>query len=180
MTTGTTAVSHPAQSPLRRAVRVYEYVLRMLVLFLSVIAGLGVLGMMVVTCADVVLRALGTPFVGAYDIVRLAGAVTIACALPYTTAVKGHVAIEYFFLKLSRRGRVVVDTIARSIAMALFGFLTWQSLVYGASLRRSGEVSLTLQLPVFWVPYVIAFACGVTLLVILHNLLHPGREMIKP
>lgn len=180
MTTDTRAVSHPAQSPLWCAVRVYERALRALVLLLSVIASMGVLAMMAVTCADVVLRALGSPFVGAYDIVRLAGAVTIACALPYTTAVKGHVAIEYFFLMLSRRGRVVVDTIARSLAMTLFGFLTWQSVVYGASLRRSGEVSLTLQLPVFWVPYVVAFACGVTLLVILHNMLHPGREMIKP
>ncbi|MBN2307412.1 MAG: TRAP transporter small permease, partial [Candidatus Hydrogenedentes bacterium] len=99
---------------------------------------------------------------------------------PYTTAVKGHVAIEYFFLKLSRRGRIIVDTVCRSIGIVLFSFLTWKSVHYGSALKASGQVTPTLQVPVFWVPYVIALSCGVVVLVILHNLLHPGKEMIKP
>ena len=53
--------------------------------------------MMLVTCVDIVLRKLGHPFPGAYDITKMAAAVTISCALPYTTAVKGHVAVEFFF-----------------------------------------------------------------------------------
>jgi len=164
----------------KRALTVYRKVVRALVFVLSVFAGLGVLTMMLVTCLDVILRIFGSPLVGAYDIVKIAGAVTIACALPYTTAVKGHVAIEYFFQKLSRPGRIVVDTLARTLAMALFCLLSWQSVLYGAALKRSGQVTLTLQVPVYWVPYVIAVSCGVVVLVILHNLLNPGREMIKP
>jgi hypothetical protein len=39
---------------------------------------------------------------------------------------------------------------------------------------------MTLQIPTFWVSYVIAASAGVVVLVILYNLLHPGREMIKP
>jgi TRAP-type C4-dicarboxylate transport system permease small subunit len=164
----------------KRLLDAYTAGVRGLVYVLAAAAGLGILAMMGVTCVDVVLRAIGSPLTGAYDIVKLAGALTIACALPYTTAVKGHVAIEYFFHKLSWRGRVVVDTLARLLGMALFSVLAWQSVRYGASLQRSGQVTLTLQLPVYWVPYVVAFSCGVVVLVILHNLLHPGREMIKP
>jgi TRAP-type C4-dicarboxylate transport system permease small subunit len=110
----------------------------------------------------------------------LASAVTIACALPYTTAVKGHVAIEYFFQKLGRRGRIIVDSAARTLAMTLFVLLSVQCIRYGNSVRASGEGSLTLQIPVFWVPYLIGLCCALTVLVILYNLTHPGREMIKP
>lgn len=156
--------------------------LRALVLFLAVISGLCVLAIMLVTCADVILRLkwVNRPFMGAYDIVKIAGALTLATALPYTTAVKGHVAIEYFFHKLNRRGRVVLDSIIRLLGMALFGFLAWRSVLYGLDFRRTGQVSQTLQLPVFWVPYVIAFCCAIVVLVIAYNLVHPGREMIKP
>ncbi len=156
--------------------------LRALVLFLAVISGLCVLAIMLVTCADVILRLrwVNRPFVGAYDIVKIAGALTLATSLPYTTAVKGHVAIEYFFHKFNRCGRVVLDSIIRLMGMALFGFLAWRSVLYGLDFRRTGQVSQTLQLPVFWVPYAIGFCCTIVVLVIGYNLLHPGREMIKP
>lgn len=72
---------------------------------MTAISVIGLLTMMVVTCLDVVLRVCGVPVKGAYDVVRVAGAVTIACALPMTTAMKGHVAIEYFFQRLNRRWR---------------------------------------------------------------------------
>ena len=73
-------------------------------------AGLGLVMMMVVTCVDVVLRKLGHPLPGAYDLVKVAAGLTIACALPYTTAIKGHVAVEYFHHRLGRRGRTVAAT----------------------------------------------------------------------
>ncbi len=159
---------------------VYSAVVKALVYSLAAVAGTGIVAMMLVTCVDVIGRIFRSPLVGAFDIVRIAGAVTIACALPYTTAVKGHVAVEYFFLKLPRPGRVVVDTLARLASMTLFVFLCRRSIIYGDSLRRSGEVTATLQIPVFWLPYLIALSSAVVVLVIFHNLLHPGKEMIKP
>ena len=161
---------------------VYTRILRLIVYILVVLAGLGVLTMMAVTCIDVILRLpwINRSLLGAYDIVKIIGATTLAATLPYTTAVKGHVAIEYFFHKLNRRGRIVVDTIIRLMGMALFVFLSWRSYIYGMNLHRIGQVSQTLQLPVFWVPYVIGFCCSIVVLVIGYNLVHPGREMIKP
>ena len=160
----------------------YTRVLRIVVYLLVAVAGVSVLAMMVITCADVILRLkwINHPFVGVYDIVKIAGALSLATALPYTTAVKGHVAIEYFFHKFNRRGRIVLDTFLRLLGMALFAFFAWRSVAYGLNLHRNGQVSQTLQLPVFWVPFVIGFCCAVVVLVIGHNLIHPGREMIKP
>jgi TRAP-type C4-dicarboxylate transport system permease small subunit len=154
--------------------------LRRLVQVLAIVAGLSLLTMVLVTCVDVILRKLGRPLPGAYDMVKIAAGLTIACGLPYTTAVKGHVAVEYFFHKLGRRGRIVADTVIRLLITALFSLFAWQLMHYGAGLSRSGEVSMTLQLPVFWVPYVMAFSCAVVVLVTLYHLFHPGKALLKP
>ncbi len=161
---------------------VYSRLLRIVVYALLVVSGLGVLTIMVVTCTDVILRLpwIRHSVIGAYDIVKLAGALSLATALPYTTAVKGHVAIEYFFHKLNRPGRIIVDTAARLMAMTLFVSLGWRTVIYGFELHRNGQVSQTLQLPVFWVAHAIGVCCFVVVLVIGYNLTHPGREMIKP
>jgi TRAP-type C4-dicarboxylate transport system permease small subunit len=99
--------------------------LRVVVYALVAVSGASVLAIMLVTCADVILRLkwISHPFVGAYDLVKIGGTLALATALPYTTAVKGHVAIEYFFHRLNRRGRLVVDSVIRLLAMALFAFL---------------------------------------------------------
>lgn len=158
----------------------YDKPLRWLVRSLGIVSWMGLVFMMSVTAADVVLRVFGVSLTGAYDLVEMAAMVTIAAALPYTTAIKGHVAIEYFFHKLGRRGRVVVDSIMRLMVMGLFSLLAWGSVGYGNSLRAKGEVSMTLQAPVFWLPYVLAFSCALVVLITLYHLVHPGREMIKP
>lgn len=154
--------------------------LRTVVFALAVVSGSGVLLMMLLTCADVVLRRFGAPLVGAYDLVYLAGAVAMACAIPYTTALKGHVAIEFFFHQLNRTGRIVVDTVVRILGIGLFCLLAWESARIGGKLRVSGEVTATLQIPVFWVPWVMAMCCAVVALVILYNLTHPGKALVRP
>ena len=165
---------------LRKLVGYYEAGLRAVVNLLGWVSGLAVLVMIGVTVLDVVLRKSPFPIVGALDIVQIAGAVTIAAALPYTTAVKGHVAIEFFYHKLARPGRIVLDVILRGLSMALFGFAAWQCVLYGNKLLATHQVSQTLQWPIFWLPWLIGFCFTVMVLVILYNMTHPGKEMIKP
>ncbi|HOX63499.1 MAG TPA: TRAP transporter small permease [Verrucomicrobiota bacterium] len=160
--------------------RLYDQALRALVMALAYVACASLMVMVLVTSAEVVLRLFRLSLTGAYDIVKIAAAITIAAALPYTTAIKGHVAIEYFFHKLGRRGRIVVDALMRLAGMALFSLLAWGCVDYGHSLRTRGEVSMTLQLPIFWVPYVLAVSCGLVVLIKVYHLAHPGKPMIKP
>lgn len=176
MSTQATDVPNASRAPGER----YARVLRSLVQVLGSAAAVGLMFMVLVTTADVVLRVFRLSLTGAYDLVKISAALTIAAALPYTTAIKGHVAIEYFFHKLGRRGRIVVDALMRLGGMALFSVLAWGSVQYGHSLWRSGEVSLTLQLPIFWVPYVLAASCALVVLIKLYHLLHPGRSLIQP
>ena len=147
---------------------------------MAVVGGFAVVGMIAVTVADVVGRQIGLPVKGAYDLVRVLGAIAMGCALPITKAVKGHIAIEYFFQKMGRRGRAVTDTAMRLVLLALFGLLAWQFTLQGLQFRDSGEVTATLHMPMFWVPWLVAMACLVTAGVTLWHLLHPGRSMVRP
>ena len=174
------AASTAVLGPCLKTVNYFWSALRAVVMAFALIAGFALLVMVAIICVDIVMRLLGRSFVGAYDLVRFTGTIAIAGALPYTTAVKGHVAVEYFFHKLHRIGRIIVDTICRVIIVGLFSTFTWQCVQHGHSLREAKEVSLTLGLPLFWLSYTIAVACLLTTLVVLYNLFHPGREMIKP
>ena len=147
---------------------------------MAVVGGLAVVGMIAVTVVDVVGRQFGHSVKGAYDLVRVLGAVAMACALPLTKAVKGHIAIEYFFQKMGRGGRAATDTAMRLVLLALFALLTWRFILQGKMFRDSGEVTATLHMPMFWVPWLVALACLVTAGVTLWHLLHPGRSMARP
>lgn len=158
----------------------YVSVLRSVVSALGAIAGVAVVAMIVVTCVDVVGRRFGHPLPGAYDIVEILGAITIAGGLPYTTACKGHVAIEFFFQRLSRTGKILVDTLMRSVTISMFAFLTWRFIRYGLEIKASGQGTSTMGWPIFWLPWWFSLCCGVMVLVTLHHLTHPGKALMKP
>jgi TRAP-type C4-dicarboxylate transport system permease small subunit len=75
---------------------------------------------------------------------------------------------------------MVLDTMMRLLVIGLFSLLAWQCVQHGLSLKRSGTVSMTVQLPIFWVPYVLACSCALMVLITIYHLLHPGKELIKP
>ena len=167
---------HPEHKPLGLFWRGVVLLCRVLTLA----AALSLAATILVICVDVALRAAGHPVKGAYDLVRITGAITIACALPLTTAVKGHVAIEYFFQKLNRTGRIVVDSLMRLVMIGAFSLAAWECVGYGSRFLRHRQVTDTIELPIFWVPWLMAVAFGLTAVIVAFHLLHPGREMIRP
>ncbi len=158
----------------------YVWTLRLIVNLLAAVAALAIVVMILVTCVDVVGRRIEYPLKGTYDMVELLSAIMIAGALPYTTAYKGHVAIEFILQKLSRRGRFILDAIIRGASILMFAFLTWRFIQYGRELRASGQVTLTLQWPVFWLPYWMAVCTAMMIPVLVYLFMHPDKELMKP
>ncbi len=146
---------------------------------MTALACLGMAATILVVCADVALRLAGHPVKGAYDIVRITGAVTVACALPLTTAVKGHVAIEYFFRKLNRVSRLAVDSCMRLVMICCFLLAAYECAGYGWRFLRNGQVTDTIEMPIFWVPWLMSAAFGLTAVIVVFHLVYPGREIIR-
>jgi TRAP-type C4-dicarboxylate transport system permease small subunit len=144
------------------------------------IGGLCLLGIIFITCADIVLRRFNLAVHGAIDLVQVLGCLCIALSLPYTTAVKGHIAVEFLFRKFNRLGKIIFDTCMRSLAIAFFATLAWQSFRHGSNMLNKNAMTLTLNIPLFWVYWAVGFSFCVVILVKLYHLAHPGKEMIRP
>ena len=158
----------------------FERLLRAMAWVLAGLSGMAIVGMMGVTCADVVMRAAGQPIKGSYDLECILSVITLAGALPYTTAVKGHVAVEYFFHKLPHRSRVVVDSVMRILSILLFSLLAYQCFRHGTQMQRVNELMPTLLWPAFWVPWLIAISCAISALVVVYHLVFPGKAIMRP
>lgn len=161
-------------------VEIYGKGVRVLVYLLGVISALALLFIVIVVVADVIGRFFGNGIRGSMDYIRLASAVVLGGALPYTTAVKGHIAIEFLFRRISKMMKIIIDTISRLLMLTLFVLIIIFMIKHGLSLYRSGEVTSTVQLPIYWVPFWLALSFAVTSLVKIYHILRPGKELIKP
>lgn len=166
-------------SSLKKGERFFSFA-RKIILMLAYVSGVSVFAMIVVTVLDVGLRIFGIGITGAYDIVRIAGLIAITCALPYVTAVKGHIAIEFFYHNFSILGRIILDSLFRIITLVLFSVLIYRNVLYAINMYSSGQVMMTLKIPVFWMPLMIGFSLVFVCIAVFYHLLHPGKEMIKP
>jgi TRAP-type C4-dicarboxylate transport system permease small subunit len=128
----------------------------------NVLAGAAVVVMMLLTCADVVLRLLRHPIPGTYEMVGFLGTVVVSLALAHTSLEKGHIAVEILVEKLPRRIQTAVEAATSLLGAALFTLISWQSLAYAADLKQSGEVSVTLTMPIY--PFICGIAAGSGLL----------------
>ncbi|MDP1845721.1 MAG: TRAP transporter small permease [Candidatus Moranbacteria bacterium] len=128
----------------------------------NALAGTAVVAMMLLTCADVILRLFRRPIPGTYEIIGFLGTVAISFSLAYTSLEKGHIAVELLMEKLPRRVQAGVDSVPSLIGAALFALITWQSMAYAADLKQSGEVSVTLTMPIY--PFIYGIAAGSALL----------------
>jgi TRAP-type C4-dicarboxylate transport system permease small subunit len=134
-------------------------ILRFVSKLLNIIAGIAVTVMMLLTVADVLLRAGGHPIIGTYEIVALLLALVIGFGIPQVSLDRGHVYMDFFLEKLSKRGKKVMNTITRLFCIIFFLPLGYNLFNVGARFHASGEVSATIKIPFYPVVYGVAVCC---------------------
>lgn len=131
------------------------------------IAGFALVFMMTLTTLDVILRSFGRPIIGTYEMVAFTGGVVIGFSTPITSWMRGQIFVDFFYQKFSKLAQDLLNTFTRLLGIALFGVVAWNLMFMGRDMYRSGEVSLTLQLPFYPVAYGIAFALFIQCLVLI-------------
>ena len=134
-------------------------ILRFISSLLNTIAGIAVTFMMLLTVADVLLRAGGRPIIGTFEVVSLLLALVIGFGIPQVSLDRGHVSMDFLLEKLSKKGRRVMNTFTRVLCLALFAFLGCNLFNVGARFHASGEVSATIKIPFYPVAYGVAVCC---------------------
>jgi TRAP-type C4-dicarboxylate transport system permease small subunit len=135
------------------------------------IAAMAIFAMMALTCADVFMRIFRKPITGTYEIVSFLGAIAVSFAIAHTSAENGHVSVSLIVQHFPKKAQRIVEAVISMLGILLFIFIAWQSLVYGMDCRRTGEVSLTLELPFYPVMYGVAVGAGVECLVLFSDFL---------
>lgn len=125
--------------------------------FLKLIGAVALTGMMLLTVVDVIGRFFKHPIFGSVELVGFMATIVVAAALPYTYKVDGHVGVEILVRLLSDKAQIVVDIFTRTLSLALFCLIAWQMFLYAMDIHETGEVSMNLEFPIYYIVYLLAF-----------------------
>ena len=144
---------------------------------MKIIGAACLVGMMLLTCIDVVGRAFGHPIFGSVEIVGYMAILSVVMAMPYTHQVQGHIGVEIIVRLFSEKTQTIIDICTGIISLILFAIVSWRMTVYANTMKRSGEVSMNLELPEHVIIYVTAFCLLTFTLVILRDILNNIRKL---
>jgi TRAP-type C4-dicarboxylate transport system permease small subunit len=82
----------------------------------------------------------------------------------------GHVGVEILVRLLSEKAQLCIDLFTRLLSLFLFSLITWQMFLYAADIRHTGEVSMNLEFPIYYIVYLLAFGLLIFTVTILETI----------
>lgn len=155
--------------------KLLENVLGFVTKILNVIGACALAFMMLLTVADVLMRALGRPLIGTYEIVGLSLALVVGITIPKVSLDRGHVYMEIVLEKVAKGNKDILNTFTRLLCIALFVAIGYNLFTVGNEYRVSGEVSSTIQLPAYPLAYAVGVCCFIECLVFLLQVIQIWR-----
>ena len=144
---------------------------------MKIIGAACLVGMMLLTCVDVVGRAFGHPIFGSVEIVGFMATLAVVMAMPYTHQVQGHIGVEIVVRLLSEKTQTIIDICTGIVSLVLFAVVTWRMTVYANTMKESGEVSMNLEFPEHVIIYLTAFCMVVFTLIIFKDIINNIRKI---
>lgn len=134
---------------------------------MQVVAGTALTFIMLLTGTDVALRIFGHPIIGTYEMVGLGGALVLGFALPMTSWLRGHIFVDFLYLKCPKKVQQAMNIATRIICIAVYFLIGWNLLLMGMELHASGELTITRHLPFYPVAYALGLCCFAECLVLI-------------
>jgi TRAP-type C4-dicarboxylate transport system permease small subunit len=159
--------------------RVISRVLNKFSDFLKLIGAVALTAMMMLTVVDVIGRFFKTPVFGSVELVGFLATIIVAAALPYTYKVDGHVGVEILVRLLPEKIQTWMDIFTRTLTLILFGLITWQMFLYAEDIYKTGEVSMNLEFPIYYIVYLLAFALLVFTVTIVETIFQDITKLRK-
>lgn len=125
------------------------------------ISAMAVAGMMLITVADVVLRALfNFPIRGTLEIVELLLAATFFLALPATFLRDEHIVVDMIDRKVGENGVNVLKRMSALVGAVLLAALAWHGWIAAQDTLMFNDVTSDLAIPkiYYWLPILVGFA----------------------
>ena len=137
---------------------------------LLLIAGLTLAFMLMFTLLGIIMRAFGKPVVGDYEVISFLGAVVVGFSIPYTSLLKGHVAVDFLQEIVSKNTGDTIRLVTRVLSIALFLWMGWNFVLMSLDLMKSKEVTPVFKVPFYPISLGLAFTCLVQCLTLVSQI----------
>jgi len=140
-------------------VKLIEKISELLNKLLTFLGGVFLVGMIVLTCANILSRLIWVPIIGTFEMMGFFGAIVTAFALGYTQIKRGHIAVDVLVNTFSDKVKKTLSIINNTICCLFFLVAAWQISIKANTLMNTGEVTETLQVIYYPFTYAVAFGC---------------------
>ncbi len=135
-------------------------------LWFSWIGGIMLLSLTGIACANMLMRPMGAPITGAYELIGFFGALVVAMPLGYAQISRSHISVDILTMRYSKRAKRITNGISSIICTIFFVLVAWQSAKYATTIWKRGETSETLRIIYYPFVYVVAL-CSLLLAFVL-------------
>ncbi len=139
------------------------------------VAGVALATIMILTVLDVILRSFKSPILGTYELVGLLGAIVVGFAIPETSKLGGHVTMDLIPSALTGMSRRLMRILTRLLGISIFLIIGLNLWSMGSDFQVSGEVTPTLQLPLYPVAWGISVCCFIQCLILFVDILNTWK-----
>jgi len=129
------------------------------------------LGMALLTVADITGRLNRSPIFGSEEIVTFLAVLALGLSLPYAHSHRSHIGVEVFVQLMSTRVRRLLKLFRETLSVVFFATVTVMMLAYARDKQLSGEVSMNLGLPEYLFLYALGACFAVATLTMFVDLL---------
>ncbi len=144
---------------------------------LKLLAGIALVVMAGITCLEIFTRAVfNKPILGSVEIVEFLCLIATAASLGYAQKRKAMIAVEIVYDRCPEPVKLVLDILTQVLSIFLCLVISYQTYLYAENIKLSKQVSLTLELPYFWLVYFMAFCFVVAAVVILLELVETFKK----
>lgn len=144
------------------------------------IAGVFLVAMVLLTCADIFLRLSWKPITGSVELVGFFSAIVTAFALGYTQKRRGHISVDVLIDLFPERVRKGLNMLNSAVCSGFFLVVAWRIAKWSTIVWKSGELTETLRIVFYPFSYGVAVGCTILALVFLTDLVRlfvgPKRE----
>lgn len=123
------------------------------------IGGIALLLLTILACTNMLLRPLGSPLAGAYELIGFLGALVVAFPLGYAQLSRSHISVDILTSRYPRRTRQAVLRVNSLVCAIFFVLVAWQSGRYATAVWKRGETSETLRMIYHPFVYAVAICC---------------------
>jgi TRAP-type C4-dicarboxylate transport system permease small subunit len=147
--------------------------------YLTKIAMVAMLAIMLLTAVDVFMRyVFSNPITGTTELTEY-GMIVIFCAIGAVTLFRRHIAVDLVIDLFSPRTQRITDFITLFISLVICTVLTWRGFVEAVITQRINITSSLLEIPEAIFRYVLAIAFGFICIVVLCQLIEHTAKAVK-